>query len=109
VEVARARPGMSSATGFPVGQASRRGPGTLEDFSLDEAIVRGYGCTTSYAGVSAGAVSWREKTKDWQPLTGCDGRLMLPVLGGLAEFERQLIRVAENGNGPGVQLRKEKA
>jgi hypothetical protein len=59
--------------------------------------------------VSKAGAGFRSLADAWADTTSAHGRLMLTVLGGLAEFERELIkaRTAEAGSSPRGTLRPE--
>ena len=52
------------------------------------------------AAVTDRKAGFRSLGDTWANSTTPHGRLMLTVLGGLAKFERELIRAHERGSGP---------
>ena len=60
---------------------------------LDEIGKAGAGFRSILAGIdAAGAAGFRSIKDTWADTTTSHGRLMLTILGGLAEFERELIK-----------------
>jgi Resolvase, N terminal domain len=72
--------------------------------------AKGLGCLSSMSSVTATSITilpksragerhrFRSLSDAWADITTAHGRLMLTILGGLAEFERELIR-ARTGEG----------
>src|SRR6266540_2345048 len=66
-----------------------------QDLAAQDAELRAAGCAKVFKEKISGAKSFKDA---WADTTSAHGRLMLTVLGGLAEFERELIR-ARTGEG----------
>jgi len=67
------------------------GPGAIK-------MVTPYAISLSFAAISDRGAGFKSLKDAWADTTSAHGRLMLTVLGGLAEFERELIR-ARTGEG----------